>query len=75
VLKVPHHGSKSSDPAFLRAVGAKLAVISVGAGNQFGHPSAEALAALSGVTTVRTDQDGRVTVKSDGHSISVHAER
>jgi competence protein ComEC len=64
VLKVPHHGSGHQDPAFLDAVGAELAVISVGAGNDYGHPSAQTVAMLEadGAQVVRTDEDGDVAV-------------
>jgi len=75
VLKVPHHGSKSSSPAFLSAVGARLAVISVGAENRFGHPSAEALDALAGSTIARTDRDGRVRIESDGRRLTLRTGR
>lgn len=75
VLKVPHHGSKTSAPEFLRAVGAEVAVVSVGEGNQFGHPAEATLAALSGTVLLRTDQDGRVTVTSDGRHIRVTTQR
>jgi competence protein ComEC len=64
VLKVPHHGSPYQDPGFLRAVRASLAVVSVGTGNDYGHPSAVLLAELAreGARTVRTDLDGDVAV-------------
>ena len=38
VLKVPHHGSADTDPDFLAATGARVALISVGAHNTYGHP-------------------------------------
>lgn len=63
LLKVAHHGSRSSTgKPFLAAVRPRLAVISAGAGNPYGHPSAPVLAALAGagVRTVRTDRDGMV---------------
>lgn len=63
VLKVPHQGAATSDPEWLREVGASLAVISVGP-NQFGHPASwviETLAA-SGAEVLRTDQVGDVVV-------------
>ncbi|MEX1102994.1 MAG: ComEC/Rec2 family competence protein, partial [Dehalococcoidia bacterium] len=75
VLKVPHHGSKTSDPEFLRAVGAGLAVISAGEGNQFGHPHEETLAALASTRVYRTDVDGRVIVRSNGRDLRVWTER
>jgi competence protein ComEC len=64
VLKVPHHGSAYSDPAFLRAVHPAVAVVSVGKGNSYGHPSPLLLAAFAadGVPLHRTDQDGDVAV-------------
>lgn len=75
VLKTPHHGSKTSSPAFLKAVDASVAVISVGEGNRFGHPAAETLEALAGTRLLRTDRDGRVTVRTDGKRIAVSAQR
>ncbi len=75
VLKVPHHGSKTTDPAFLDAVDASVAIISVGANNLFGHPSAETLDALAGSPVYRTDRDGRVTVRSDGTRLTVSTEK
>jgi competence protein ComEC len=62
VLKVPHHGARTSDRAFLSSVVDGLAVISVGAGNRFGHPHPATLEALSGVTVLRTDLDGRIRI-------------
>lgn len=65
-LKVGHHGSNySTDLAFLAQVRPKLAVISVGAGNKFGHPGAKTLNRLRsmGVKVYRTDRNGRVDVR------------
>ena len=75
ILKVPHHGSKTSDPAFLGDVGAAVAVIQAGAGNRYGHPHDETLGALAGSRVYRTDQDGRVTISTDGTTIRVSTER
>ena len=63
VLKVPHQGAATSDPGWLRGVGAELAVVSVGP-NEFGHPSDWVIAGLeeSGATVVRTDVAGDVVV-------------
>lgn len=66
VLKVPHHGSATSDENFFAAVAADVAVISVGEGNRFGHPREETLAALAGSTVLRTDQEGRITIEVSG---------
>jgi competence protein ComEC len=64
VLKVPHHGSAYSDPRLLAAARARLAVISVGLHNDYGHPSPLLLAELRrlGVPVLRTDLDGDVAV-------------
>lgn len=73
VLKVAHHGSVSSTTAeFLKAVSPKYAVISVGAGNDYHHPSPKTLARLAaaGVKIFRTDERGTVVVESDGQQIT-----
>lgn len=73
LLKVGHHGSRiSSSPAFLRAVKPRWAIISVGAGNTFGHPRRETLEHLQqeGVFAYRTDWNGAVTFYLDGKSVS-----
>lgn len=76
VLKVGHHGSRtSSTPAFLAAVRPAEAVISAGCRNRYGHPHPLTLATLAqaGVRVWRTDHDGAVTVTTDGHTLEVHA--
>ncbi len=75
ILKVPHHGSKTSATEFLSAVRPAIAVIQVGADNRFGHPHAETLEALASSRVYRTDQHGRVTISTDGRSITVATER
>jgi competence protein ComEC len=62
VLVVPHHGSRTSDPEFLRAVGPHTAIVSVGAGNRHGHPHREVLEVLeqTGARVLRTDRDGTI---------------
>lgn len=64
VLVVPHHGSGRHSPAFIAAARADLAVISVGADNDYGHPSARTLRSVSaaGATLARTDEQGAVAV-------------
>ena len=64
VLKVPHHGSRYQDPDLIAGLGARLAVISVGAGNDYGHPADATLAVLrgAGMLVRRTDRDGDVAV-------------
>jgi competence protein ComEC len=76
VLKVGHHGSStSSSDAFLRAVHPEVAIISVGAGNKYGHPSNDVLHALSrvGAEVLRTDEAGTVIVRTDGVHIEIEA--
>ncbi|WP_278262865.1 ComEC/Rec2 family competence protein [Nocardia sp. AG03] len=64
VLKVPHHGSRTTTPEFFRAVRPRLALISSGMDNTFGHPHPTVLAALAGLGSIvaRTDRDGDVVV-------------
>jgi len=76
VLKVAHHGSRtSSGPPFLRAAQPLVAVVSVGARNPFRHPSPETLARLeaAGTRVYRTDRDGAVMLETDGHVLRVTA--
>jgi competence protein ComEC len=70
VLKVGHHGSPTStSPDFLAAVQPRLAVVSVGRHNRFGHPGPAVMRRLraAGVAIARTDLAGCVRVRSDGH--------
>lgn len=69
VLKAGHHGSiSSSSTEFLRAVQPKVAIISVGRNNKFGHPSPAVLERLKlqGCNSLRTDKLGAVVMESDG---------
>ncbi|WP_322796159.1 DNA internalization-related competence protein ComEC/Rec2 [Tepidiforma sp.] len=75
ILKVPHHGSRTSDPNFLRQTGARVAVISVGAGNRYGHPHPNTLAALEGAAVFRTDLDGRITIRVHDGEVRVATQR
>ncbi|MGB6483725.1 MAG: DNA internalization-related competence protein ComEC/Rec2 [Candidatus Acidiferrales bacterium] len=75
-LKVPHHGSKtSSTEAFLDAVNPRVAAISVGEDNPYGHPSPAILQRYAGknIRLFRTDIDGAVTALTDGHSLVTRA--
>lgn len=70
----PHHGAATPHAVTLAlAVRPEVALISVGAGNRYGHPTPETLAALSGITTFRTDRDGTVEVSLDGPGLVVRA--
>jgi competence protein ComEC len=68
VLKVAHHGSGNRDDRLLDAVSGRLALISVGAGNDYGHPAPATLRALDarGFEVHRTDLEGDVAVVTDG---------
>ena len=68
VLKVAHHGSSKQDEALIDALGARLAVISVGVDNDYGHhaPSTLRLLVRADLQVRRTDLDGDVAVVVDG---------
>jgi competence protein ComEC len=72
VLKVAHHGSARQDPDLVRGLGARLAVISVGLDNDYGHPAPSLLALLrdARMRVARTDHDGDVAVVVD-HGLRV----
>lgn len=76
VLKVGHHGSSTStSSAFLAAVSLDAAVISCGAGNSYGHPSATTLQKLTGVPVWRTDLNGTIIAMTDGQTCRLTAEK
>ena len=72
LLKVGHHGAKTSTTKeFLREVSPAYAVISVGEGNTYGHPTNQALERLEDedVTYWRTDLEGSIVIVSDGEDL------
>ncbi|MFF9648601.1 ComEC/Rec2 family competence protein [Streptomyces sp. NPDC014622] len=71
VLKVAHHGSAHQDPALTRGVHPRLALVSVGRDNPYGHPSPRTLDALraGGAVVLRTDTDGAVAVSGAGAAL------
>jgi competence protein ComEC len=74
VLKVAHHGSDDAGlAALLERTRPRLAVISVGTGNPYGHPTAATIATLARhrVPTLRTDEDGQIVIDVSGGSMSV----
>jgi competence protein ComEC len=78
MLKVGHHGSDSSTTAeLLDVIRPTIAVISVGTGNEYGHPAPETLATLASrpeIAVFRTDLDGDVEIVSDGSSYQVRTD-
>ncbi len=78
LIKVGHHGSQgATSAAFLAAVKPRVAIISVGAKNRFGHPHPAVLARLAAVQAeiFRTDRHGRIEVISDGRQLEVRPAR
>jgi competence protein ComEC len=76
VVKVPHHGSKSSSTlSFVSATKAQVAVISVGKTSMFGHPHREVVERwqASGAQVLTTGECGTITVASDGTELTVTA--
>ena len=68
----PHHGAQTPYGSVLRtSVRPEAALISVGAGNRYGHPTPETLQALAGVPTYRTDKDGTVEIAQGGTGLVV----
>jgi competence protein ComEC len=74
ILKVAHHGSRtSSSRELLEGWRPQLAVISCGRGNSFGHPTRDVLERLetAGAQVLRTDRDGQITIETDGREVRV----
>lgn len=77
VLKVAHHGSKDQDPKLAQAIGAHIALISVGPDNRYGHPADETLGQLAraGMAVLRTDVHGSVALRATADGIAAWSER
>ena len=72
VLKVGHHGSKtSSSKNFISKINTKYSIISVGKNNRYGHPNKEVLNNLSDSKIYRTDQDGSVMFKIKNNKLEI----
>jgi len=73
IYKVCHHGSRYQDLAFMSALHPRISIISVGAGNTYGHPAVQTLQALArlGSEVLRTDIDGAVAVQVRNHQFTV----
>ncbi|MFI0810368.1 ComEC/Rec2 family competence protein [Streptomyces echinatus] len=68
VLKVAHHGSAYQDPRLMRLAAPRVALVSVGAGNSYGHPAPATVGTLrtGGAVVLRTDRDGALAVTGTG---------
>jgi competence protein ComEC len=76
ILKVAHHGSRTSSSAeLLESWRPQIALISAGRGNRFGHPTPEVLQRLEsiGATIYRTDRDGEITIETDGQQTNIRS--
>ena len=75
VLKVPHHGSRHQDLTWLTSLGAAVALVSLGADNDYGHPAPGTVAALeaAGARVWRTDLAGDVVIVDRGGRLGVVA--
>ena len=72
VLKVGHHGSKtSSDKKFIDEIKPKYSIISVGKNNRYGHPNKEVLDTLNDSKIYRTDQDGSIMFKIKNNKLKI----
>jgi competence protein ComEC len=73
IYKVCHHGSKYQDRKFMENLSPAIAMISVGAGNTYGHPAPQTVAALTrlGARVVRTDTDGAIAITAKNHHLSI----
>jgi len=73
IYKVAHHGSRYQDLDLMHELSPALAVISVGAGNSYGHPAPSTISALThlGAKVLRTDTDGAVAITAVHHRLSV----
>ena len=77
IYKVCHHGSKYQDPELMAILSPAIAMISVGAGNTYGHPAPQTVAALTrlGARVVRTDTDGAIAIAAKNHRLSIKLAR
>jgi competence protein ComEC len=77
IYKVCHHGSAYQDESFTRALAPQVAMISVGAGNSYGHPAANTLALLRQVSAkvLRTDVNGAIAIAADRHRLKIRTSK
>jgi competence protein ComEC len=74
VYKVSHHGSAYQDQAFMDRLSPTISIISVGAGNSFGHPAAQTIGALVRLRSriYRTDESGGIAITARAHHFTIH---
>ncbi|ASY28789.1 competence protein ComEC [Candidatus Planktophila lacus] len=77
IYKVCHHGSAYQDEIFTKALSPQVAMISVGAGNSYGHPAPATLELLeaTGAKVLRTDRDGAIAISARNHRLKVRTSR
>lgn len=76
ILKVPHHGSKtSSSYNFVKAINSTVAIISVGEDNSYKHPHEDVLERLNKMAVFRTDKNGDIVILTDGNLFEIKTER
>ena len=72
ILKVGHHGSKtSSSKEFINEINPKYSIISVGKNNRYGHPNKEAVNNLNNLKIYRTDEDGSIMFKIKNNELKI----
>ena len=77
IYKVCHHGSKFQDESFARALSPIISIISVGAGNTYGHPAPETIQSLTrlGSRVLRTDLDGAIAIRANQHRFRIRTSK
>jgi len=77
IYKVSHHGSKFQDESFTRALSPTISIISVGAGNTYGHPAPETIQSLTrlGSRVLRTDLDGDIAIRANQHRFRIRTSK
>ena len=76
VVKIPHHGAKSSlNRQWIQQLNAKTAVVSAGQGNRYGHPAQAVLQAYDHMTIYRTDSHGAIVFSAKPDSEEIHVRR
>ena len=77
IYKVSHHGSKYQDANLMAALAPKVAIISVGVRNVYGHPAPQTVQALTRLRghVYRTDTDGAISITAKSHQLKVRTSK